>query len=109
MTDQFRAADLYLFTSYHEGMPTSVLEAMCFGLPIVTRPVGGLVDFFENGKMGQMVDSFNAEDFIAPIENLLHYPGDVKRIINYNSQYGRTHFLASKVARHIEHQIHKLC
>lgn len=109
LVEQFEKADLYLFTSFHEGMPTSVLEAMCFGLPIVTRPVGGLVDFFENEKMGQMIDSFNPEDFIAPIEYLLKNETTVKNISQYNHQYGMTHFLASKVAFNIEQKIRELC
>ncbi len=48
----FADADIYLFPTYGEGMPLSALEAMAFGLPIVTRPVGGIKDFFKNGKMG---------------------------------------------------------
>lgn len=36
---------LLLLTTHGEGMPTVVLEAMAFGLPILTRNVGGLVDF----------------------------------------------------------------
>lgn len=33
----FDESDIYLFPSYHnEGMPNSVLEAMAFGLPIIT-------------------------------------------------------------------------
>ena len=102
LKEQFVGSDLYLFTSYHEGMPTSVLEAMCFGLPIVTRPVGGLVDFFENGEMGQMVDSFDATDFIEPIEDLMSNQEKAKRISDYNYQYGRDHFLASNVAVKIQ-------
>ena len=31
---------MYLFLSYTEGMPTVVLEAMIFGLPIFTRKSG---------------------------------------------------------------------
>lgn len=109
LADQFQQADLYLFTSFHEGMPTSVLEAMCFGLPVVTRPVGGLVDFFENGKMGQMVDSFDARDFIAPIEELIADQVRTKAIVDYNQHYGTEHFLASKVAKHIEQIISEIC
>lgn len=112
LADQFQHADLYLFTSFHEGMPTSVLEAMCFGLPVVTRPVGGLVDFFENGKMGQMVDSFDAKDFVAPIEELIADQKRTKVIVDYNQRYGTEHFLASKVAKHIEQiifEIYKQC
>lgn len=109
LTEQYQMADLYLFTSYHEGMPTSVLEAMCFGLPVVTRPVGGLVDFFENGKMGSMVDSFKAEDFVAPIEKLLIDKEETKRVMTYNHHYGSTHFLSSQVAKHLEQIIREIC
>lgn len=98
----FEKSDLYIFTSYHEGMPTSVLEAMTFGLPVITRPVGGLVDFFENGKMGEMVDSFDAVDFVSPIEKLLFNSSLSKQISLYNHQYGMAHFQASNVVKKME-------
>lgn len=44
-------------------MPTVVLEAMAFGLPVVTRAVGGLCDFFEDGKMGRITNSMNPMDY----------------------------------------------
>lgn len=106
---QYEESDLYLFTSFHEGMPTSVLEAMCFGLPIVTRPVGGLVDFFEQEKMGYMVNSFNANDFIQPIKNIIESEDNRNNYSVYNYNYGNNHFLASKVAISIEKNIKELC
>lgn len=103
LISEFSNADLYLFPTYHaEGMPTSVLEAMAFGLPVITRPVGGLVDFFENGKMGMMVDSLKAEDFATEIEKLITKPQTLKEISIYNHNYAIKHFLASNVARNIE-------
>jgi glycosyltransferase involved in cell wall biosynthesis len=99
---EFTDNDLYLFTSFHEGMPASVLEAMAFGLPIVSRPVGALSDFFESGKMGYLVNSFDAEDFILPIENLMSHPEEVFAMSRYNFEYAKQHFYASKVARKFE-------
>ena len=64
-------ADMYLFLSYTEGMPTVVLEAMIFGLPIFTRKVGGLIDFFENGKMGYISSSLDPAVFAEAMRILL--------------------------------------
>ena len=102
LVQQFISNDLYLFPSYTEGMPTSVLEAMAFGLPVITRPVGGLTDFFENGKMGEMIESLEPEDFAGAIEALLLKPEKVGSVSKFNHEYAVTHFLASEVAKKTE-------
>lgn len=102
VASEYIKADFFFFSSYGEGMPTVVLEAMAFGLPIVTRAVGGLCDFFENGKMGGITTSQNAEDFVKLINPLLDNPALVKEISYYNHQYAKKHFMASTVARNIE-------
>lgn len=108
LVEQFQKADLYILPSYHEGMPTSVLEAMAFGLPIISRPVGGLCDFFINGTMGELIDSFNSEDFAKSIESLLQKsPQEIKEISLYNYNYATEHFLASSVAKKIENELKK--
>lgn len=108
LINKYSEADLYLFTSYHEGMPTTVLEAMAFGLPVITRPVGGLVDFFEQGKMGEMVNSLKPEDFIPYIEKYLDDSDLVRRTSVYNYQYAKMHFMASSVASQME-RIFRAC
>ena len=99
---KFKDGDLYFFPTFHaEGMPTSVLEAMAFGLPVITRPVGGLVDFFTN-DMGRMIDSFEAKDFIPAIEDYLQNPDLCKSTSLFNHQYAKENFLASEVASKLE-------
>lgn len=103
LKEQFCKADIYIFpTFYGEGMPTSVLEAMAFGLPIITRPVGGLSDFFENKKMGYLVHSLNPDDFTEQIISLFNDQENIKEIGKYNYHYAKTHFYASNVALKME-------
>lgn len=103
LKNEFLAADLYILPTTHgEGMPTSVLEAMAFGLPVITRPVGGLIDFFENDRMGYMLEGLEPEDYVAQIERLIKNVDKANEISSYNKQYAKEHFMATKVAKHLE-------
>ncbi len=101
----YERGDIYILLSYHEGMPTSVLEAMAFGLPIITRPVGGVVDFFECGKMGYMEDSLEPSVFAEKCNKLICDINSLNEISEYNNRYASTHFLASNVAAFLESKL----
>ncbi|MDO4284058.1 MAG: glycosyltransferase family 4 protein [Eubacteriales bacterium] len=47
-----RESAVFLLPSYHEAMPMSVLEAMGYGLPIVSTNVGGIPRLVEEGRNG---------------------------------------------------------
>lgn len=98
----YRKADFFFFPSYGEGMPTVVLEAMAFGLPVVTRRVGGLVDFFEDGKMGRITDSLDPREFAELMEPYINNAEYCLQTSHYNYEYAQEHFMATKVGRKIE-------
>jgi len=52
----FRAADVFVYPSYHEGQPMAVIEAMACALPIVATNVGGLPDLVSTGENGLLVE-----------------------------------------------------
>ena len=53
--DFYRMADVYIFPSRKEGLPTSVIEALSSGLPAVVSDIGGCDDLIENGFNGYRV------------------------------------------------------
>jgi len=55
-------SDCYLLTSLSEGTPTSILEAMACGLPIVSSNAGGVKSIL--GKHNCVVESSNNHQFI---------------------------------------------
>lgn len=94
---------LLLLPSYYgEGMPTTVLEAMAFGLPVITRPVGGLVDFFEDGKMGRMNETLYPQKIAEYIRPYLDDSELTLNTAKFNHKYATEHFLASNVVKSIE-------
>lgn len=43
---------IFLFPSYNEGMPMAVLEAMAYGLAVVTTRIGGIPNLITDGQTG---------------------------------------------------------
>jgi glycosyltransferase involved in cell wall biosynthesis len=101
LAGEFIRSDIYLLPTHGEGMPASVLEAMAFGLPVITRPVGGIVDFFAD-SMGALIESLNPEDYVEEIEKFINNLSLTKSISIYNYNYAQKHFLASSVAKKME-------
>ena len=98
----FANSDLYLFPSTHgEGMPTSVLEAMAFGLPIITYPVGGIKDFFEDGEHGYLVKTHDPHEIASLVVKLIESPNILRKISRYNHQYALKRFTASQNANRL--------
>ena len=102
ISKEFTEADLYILPTTHgEGMPASVLEAMAFGLPVITRPVGGLVDFFTN-QMGSLLESLEPKNYAEEIEKYIQSPELTKKVSIFNFFFAKENFLASSVAKKIE-------
>lgn len=105
LRNEYNSALLFLLITYGEGMPTVVLEAMAFGLPVFTRKVGGLVDFFEDGRMGYISDSLDPKDFAEAMIPYLDNADLCIEVSKYNASYAKEHFMASSVAKQIESTI----
>jgi glycosyltransferase involved in cell wall biosynthesis len=98
----FLSHHVYCFPSeYWEGMPNSVLEAMALGMPIVTCPVGGLADFFEDGRMGHLVPTRDAALVADKLERLARDRAAAAAMAAYSHEYASKRFLAPDVARRL--------
>lgn len=99
----FRQAQLLCFPTEHsEGFPNTIVEAMSFGLPVITRPVGGIKDFFVDGEHGFITESVEPAVFARLIEQALENRDLYDSMAKANHRYAAQHFLASRAARRLE-------
>ena len=97
--DLFKSHHIFCLPSlYAEGMPNSIMEAMGFGMPVITCPAGGLADFFEDDAMGVLIQHNSSEAISNAIEKLTRDVDNMAQIAHYNHDYARERFLASKAA-----------
>lgn len=103
--DLYRRSDIYVLPSETEGCPISLLEALSFGLPAVVTSVGGIPDFFEDERMGFLVEDTSPGNLAALLEKLINDRETRLSMGIYNFEYAKDHFLASKVVKRIESRI----
>lgn len=97
-----KSTSIFFFpTAFGEGMPNAILEAMAFGIPVITRPVGGIADFFKNEKMGFITESMDPEVFSTLIEKLVIDNELRLSIGEFNRLYASENFVASKVSERL--------
>ncbi len=99
----FEQGDILILPTYHgEGMPNSILEAMAFGMPVITRPVGGIKDIFQDGKFGYLTESQNALVMASLVEKIITDRDRWRLMSNQAFVYARLNFSASVVTKRLE-------
>lgn len=68
---RLREADVFFLPSYNEGMPMSVLDAMGYGLPVVSTNVGGIPKIVHDGENGYCCEPGDIIQFSNKISQLL--------------------------------------
>lgn len=63
-------SDLFMLPSDYEGLPMVILEAMCFGKPVVASNVGGVSEIVRNEENGFAIEN-RAELFAEKINYIL--------------------------------------
>ncbi|MCD8290240.1 MAG: glycosyltransferase family 4 protein [Prevotella sp.] len=74
-------ADVFILPSHNEGLPISILEAMSYGMPIISTPVGGIPEVVSE-QNGILVTPGNEEEIINAIRFFINNPDTI-------SSYGK--------------------
>ena len=80
MKEILLASDIYLFTTYQEGLPRSLSEAMACGLPCVASRIRGNEDLIDSDDVGYLFTPNDVQGFSNAIYDLSQNPELRKRM-----------------------------
>jgi glycosyltransferase involved in cell wall biosynthesis len=68
--DELRQASVYVSASLEEGFPNVFVEALRFGLPIISSDVGGCREVVADGKSGLLFDALDEAALVSHLQTL---------------------------------------
>lgn len=92
----YHIADIFLFTSYQEGLPVSVMQAMAAGLPIIASDIRGNRDLLGAGEdtlsSDYLIDVNDTNTFTKKLDYLLEKPDIRNSLGSENTKRCRDNF-----------------
>ena len=98
----YQTASIMTLPSYTEGFPTSILEGMSFGLPIIATRVGVIPEIIKDEVNGYLLNPGDRIKLIELISFLSMNHDLVKKMGNNNREYFLKSFTIQDFCRRIE-------
>lgn len=70
-TQLLKDTGIYILPSYNEGMPMSILEAMSYGIPVISTDVGSIPTVIKNDENGYIIKPGDIEKLYTLIDKLI--------------------------------------
>jgi len=75
-----KASDIFVLTSLWEGLPCSIVEAMCCSKPVVANAVDGVKEIVVDGETGFLIEPNNYTKIAEKIMYLLNDEAALKNM-----------------------------
>lgn len=86
-----------IFPSFTEGLPNSILEAMLYGMPVITRATGGIPEIIHQNINGFITESYEASVFSDFLSTIATNDKVYERISENNHRIALEKFTSEKV------------
>lgn len=93
----FRCSDIYTLPTYSEGLPMAIMDAMAFGMPMVTTPVGAIPEVIIEGENGFLGEPGDHQKLAENISMLLGDEALCRKIRENNMKKARGEFTPDKL------------
>ncbi len=88
----YAASDCFVFPSYREGFPNTVLEAGAMGLPCIVTDINGSREIISNRFNGLVVPSHDADALYEAMKWMLDNPEKRKSMASVSREHIAAHF-----------------
>ncbi|MCC9601473.1 glycosyltransferase [Stieleria sp. JC731] len=78
----YRAGDVYVLSSYREGLPNVVLEAMAMKVPVISTRIAGMPDLISDGNNGMLIETGSADAIGQALRQLAQSPNQRDSLAN---------------------------
>lgn len=95
-------SDIFIRPALSEGFGLSYVEAMASGIPVITTPVGGIVDFLVDDVTGLFCEVKNPESIADKVNVLIRDNNLRKKIIENADKMVREKYEWSKISSQME-------
>lgn len=109
MVAALQRMDLYVSTSYQEGMPNGVLEAMACGLPVVATDADGTPEVVQDGVTGYLCPMGDVEHLVQRCTALITQPALRQRLGHAGRQRVLQAFRPEQEATAVEMVLQRVC
>lgn len=99
--DLFCSSDVFIHPSHFESFGIAILEAMSYGLPVITTLIGGIPDFFEDKKSGVAVAPGNVDEIYEAILLFLNDRSYISRMGKYGREEAKR-FTPLEIEQHLQ-------
>lgn len=79
--------DAFVLSSLWEGLPCSIIEAQCCGLPIIAYDTGGIRDVIKNGHNGFLCKQLHWQELALAMMRICTEPNYFKKLSNNAGQF----------------------
>jgi glycosyltransferase involved in cell wall biosynthesis len=88
----YAASDCFVFPSYREGFPNTVLEAGAMGLPCIVTDINGSREIIKDGFNGLIVPSHDADALYEAMKWMLDNPEKRGSMASVSREYIAAHY-----------------
>ena len=85
------SSDVYILPSYAEGSPISILEAMSYGMAIISTKVGGIPELVRENQNGFLIEPGNPGQIEKALDSIISNQGILEKFGSVSESIAQKH------------------